>query len=77
MQTVRLNTTQGFPLELLLPMRLIIYNAGSRKLVITHDAIDLPQPIVLWLQESAQHQRLIDRIVDQSATPTAGESFTP
>ena len=49
--------------SLLLPMRLIVYNHGNRKLVITSATMDLPQPIVVWLQESVQYRGLIDRIL--------------
>jgi len=47
-------------------MRLIVYNGGNRKLVITSATMDLPQPIVVWLQESVQYRDLIDRILPAS-----------
>jgi hypothetical protein len=52
--------------SLLLPMRLIVYNQGNRKLLITSTTMDLPQPIVVWLQESVQYRDLIDRILPAS-----------
>ena len=40
---------------LLLPMRLIAYNGGNRKLVITANTMELPEPVVMWLRESVQY----------------------
>lgn len=48
-----------FPIEVMIPMRLIVYNAGSRKLLITTDSLDLPMPVVVWLQESPVYRQLI------------------
>lgn len=61
--TVLFNKVAPLPTSLLLPMRLITYNQGNRKLVITSNNMDLPQPIVVWLQESVQYRDLIDRIL--------------
>lgn len=51
--------TTILPLEILLPMRLVIYNAGSRKLLITTTSLDLPQPIVVWMQTSVRYRHLL------------------
>ncbi len=64
--TVLFNKVAPLPTSLLLPMRLIVYNGGNRKLVITSATMDLPQPIVVWLQESVQYRDLIDRILPAS-----------
>lgn len=61
--TVLFNKVAPLPTSLLLPMRLSTYNGGNRKLVITSATMDLPQPIVVWLQESVQYRDLIDRIL--------------
>lgn len=57
---IAIQPTITLPIEILLPMRLIIHNAGSRQLIITAATLDLPAPIVLWLHQSTQHQHLLD-----------------
>ena len=64
--TVFFGPVAPLPTSLLLPMRLIVYNAGNRKLVITSATMDLPQPLVVWLQESVQYRDLIDHILPTS-----------
>jgi len=49
----------ALPVEVLIPLRLVAYNGGSRKLVITSHTVELPQPIVAWLQGAVQYRSLI------------------
>ena len=37
------------PCEILIPMKLVTLNAGSRKIIIRSHSQDLPQPIAIWL----------------------------
>ncbi len=46
----------ALPVDVLIPLRLVIYNHGSRKLVITSHTVELPQPIVVWLQGAVQYR---------------------
>lgn len=50
------------PTSLLLPMRLVAYNGGNRKLTITAESSVLPQPIAEWLQASPQYRQMIGAI---------------
>lgn len=50
------------PMGLLLPMRLVQYNGGNRRLVITAESGELPQPIVEWLAASPQYREMIGAI---------------
>ena len=74
MQTVQLTPGLTLPYELLLPMSLIKYNSNSRKLVIQSNTLDLPQPIVVWLQLSAQHRGLLSAIIVPAAVDAVPES---
>lgn len=64
MQVVTFSTASGLVSELLLPMRLIAYNGGSRRLVIGGETRTLPAPIVAWLQGSSQYGWLIVAVAD-------------
>lgn len=59
------------PMGLLLPMRLVDYNGGNRRLVITAESGALPEPIVAWLQASPQYRALIAQVGPVNAS---GES---
>lgn len=50
------------PMGLLLPMRLVPYNGGNRRLVITAESSALPEPIVAWLQSSPQYRQMIGSV---------------
>lgn len=71
MQTVQLTPGLTLPYQLLLPMSLIKYNSNSRQLVIRSNTLDLPQPIVVWLQISAQHRGLLSAIIEPAAVAAA------
>jgi hypothetical protein len=50
------------PTSLLLPMRLVQYNGGNRKLTISAESGVLPQAIAEWLQSSPQYREMIGAI---------------
>jgi hypothetical protein len=60
---------------LLLPMRLIAYNGGNRKLVITANTMELPEPVVMWLRESVQYRSWIGDVRPVSAAIPESEVF--
>jgi len=45
--------TLAFPVEVLLPLRLIIYNGNVRRKVLTGQETTLPQPLAEWLAKSS------------------------
>ena len=82
MQTVQLNMAGlTLPYTLLLPMTLIAYNGQNRQLTISSATPTLPQPIINWLQQSAQHRGLITAMIPatsagSAAAVVAGSSTT-
>ncbi|MCE7980357.1 MAG: hypothetical protein DYG89_04135 [Caldilinea sp. CFX5] len=64
----------ALPMGLLLPMRLVDYNGGNRRLVITAESGALPEPIVAWLQASPQYRALIAQVGPVNA-PGESEVF--
>lgn len=53
MVDVQFVQTMAFPVEVLLPLRLIIYNGNVRKKLITGKETSLPQPLAAWLVKSS------------------------
>lgn len=76
-QVVAIQPTVQLPVEILLPMRLVAYNGGSRKLVIANPHAELPAPVVAWLQESTLYRSLLAEIgeVAPSGDKATGETF--
>lgn len=76
MALVRYQAAIAFPVEVLIPMRLLIYNGGGRKLILRGGEQTLPAPIASWLQTSVEHGRLIATVApvaEPVAVPTPGD----
>ena len=59
MALVRYAQVIAFPVEVLIPMRLIVYNGGGRKLILRGGEQELAAPIAAWLQTAVEHGRLV------------------
>lgn len=53
MAKVQFVETLAFPVEVLLPLRLIIFNGNVRRKLITGKETTLPQPLAEWLAKSS------------------------
>ena len=71
MALVRYNHVIAFPVEVLIPMRLIVYNGGGRKVILRGGEQALAAPIAAWLQTSVEHGRLVATVepVNEAAEP--------
>jgi hypothetical protein len=67
MQVVTFNAAAGSVTEILLPMRLVAYNGGSRRLLILSGTLPLPEPVVSWLVGSSQYGWLITNVAPFSS----------
>lgn len=45
--------TLAFPVEVLLPLRLIVYNRNVRRALITGEEKTLPRPLAEWLAKES------------------------
>lgn len=57
----------AFPVEVMLPMRLLQLNNGLRQLRITQPDQPLPKPIVDWLKQDPRYTQWIDDAVSPSS----------
>ena len=74
MALVRYNHVIAFPVEVLIPMRLIVYNGGGRKLILRGGEQELAAPIAAWLQTAVEHNRLVATVEAVAAPADASAS---
>jgi hypothetical protein len=53
MVEVTFDQTYAFPVEVILPLRLIVYNRNVRRTLITGEQKNLPRPLAEWLAKES------------------------